>query len=72
MAALPNPDSFLQTDGRVIELMVHRCLWSGLYSENSPLAIEECARENVLRGEIDVQLCGMANSSFFTTIASIA
>jgi len=42
--------------GRIIELKVHRCLWSGDYSENSPLAIEECGRENVLRTEIDVQL----------------
>jgi glycerophosphoryl diester phosphodiesterase len=56
MAGAPNPDSFLQTDDRVIELKVHRCLWSGTYSENSPLAINECARENVLRVEIDVRL----------------
>jgi glycerophosphoryl diester phosphodiesterase len=56
MTGVPNPDSFLQTDGRVVELKVHRCLWSGTYSENSPLAIEECAQENVLRAEVDVQL----------------
>jgi glycerophosphoryl diester phosphodiesterase len=41
---------------RVAELKVHRCLWSGVYSENSPLAIEECAREGVVRAEIDVRL----------------
>jgi glycerophosphoryl diester phosphodiesterase len=43
-------------DGRTVELKVHRCLWSARYSENSPLAIEECGRENVLRTEIDLQL----------------
>src|SRR5439155_1086466 len=42
--------------GRTVELKVHRSLWSGRYSENSPLAIEECGRENVLRTEIDLQL----------------
>src|SRR5439155_971064 len=52
----PHPGSFLAHRGRIIELKVHRCLWSGDYSENSPLAIEECGRENVLRTEIDVQL----------------
>ena len=34
---------------------MHRCLWSGSYSENSPLAIAECATERVLRAEIDVR-----------------
>jgi glycerophosphoryl diester phosphodiesterase len=52
----PNPDSFFPHAGRSVELKVHRCLWSGRYSENSPLAIEECGRENVLRTEIDLQL----------------
>src|SRR5437899_5255386 len=52
----PNPDSLFAHHGRTVELKVHRCLWSGDYSENSPLAIEECGRENVLRTEIDVQL----------------
>ena len=52
----PNPDSFFTYRGRTVELKVHRCLWSGRYSENSPLAIEECGRENVLRTEIDLQL----------------
>ena len=41
---------------RFVELKVHRCIWSGAYSENSPLAIEECAREGVVRAEIDVRL----------------
>src|SRR5207237_7385610 len=52
----PNPESFFAHRCRIIELKVHRCLWSGAYSENSSLAIEECGRGNVLRTEIDVQL----------------
>lgn len=51
----PNPDSFFTVGGHTVEFKVHRCLWSGRYSENSPLAMEECARERVLRTEIDVQ-----------------
>jgi glycerophosphoryl diester phosphodiesterase len=51
----PNPDSFLRVGDRTVELKVHRCLWSGRYSENSPLAIAECASEGVLRTEIDVR-----------------
>ena len=56
MSITPHPDSFFHFDDRVVELKVHRCLWNGRYSENSPLAIEECAREAVVRAEIDVQL----------------
>jgi len=56
MTRAPHPDSFVQLGGRIVELKVHRCLWSGAYSENSPRAIEECARERVLRAEIDVRL----------------
>jgi glycerophosphoryl diester phosphodiesterase len=51
----PNPDSFIRVGERRVELKVHRCLWSGRYSENSPLAIAECASERVLRTEIDVR-----------------
>jgi glycerophosphoryl diester phosphodiesterase len=51
----PNPESFFTIDGRIVELKVHRCLWSGRYSENSTLAIAECARERLLRTEIDVR-----------------
>jgi glycerophosphoryl diester phosphodiesterase len=40
---------------RTVELKVHRSLWSGKYSENSPLAIAECATERVMRTEIDVR-----------------
>ena len=55
MNGLPNPDSFFRVGDRTVELKVHRCLWSGRYSENSPLAIAECARERVMRTEIDVR-----------------
>lgn len=51
----PNPDSFIRAGDRFVELKVHRCLWSGRYSENSPLAVAECASERVLRTEIDVR-----------------
>lgn len=55
MNGTPNPDSFIGAGDRVVELKVHRCLWSGTYSENSPLAIAECASERVMRTEIDVR-----------------
>jgi len=55
MNAPPNPDSYFRVDDRVVELKVHRCRWSGRYSENSPLAIAECASESVMRTEIDVR-----------------
>jgi len=56
MTVTAHPDSVIQLGDRVVELKVHRCLWSGTYSENSRLAIEECAREGVVRAEIDVRL----------------
>ena len=56
MTASPNPDSFITVGARTVDLKVHRCLWSGRYSENSPLAIADCATERVLRSEIDVRL----------------
>jgi len=55
MSGGPNTDSFLRVGDRTVELKVHRCLWSGRYSENSPLAIAECAGERVVRTEIDVR-----------------
>jgi glycerophosphoryl diester phosphodiesterase len=55
MSEGPNPDSFLRVGDRTVDLKVHRCLWSGRYSENSPLAIAECAAERVMRTEIDVR-----------------
>ena len=55
MNGTPNPDSFFHVGDRVVELKVHRCLWSGRFTENSPLAIAECAGERVLRTEIDVR-----------------
>ena len=56
MSGPPNPDSFFRVGDRTVELKVHRCLWSGRYSENSPLAIAECASERVMRTEIDVRV----------------
>jgi glycerophosphoryl diester phosphodiesterase len=52
----PHPDSFFRVGDRTVELKVHRCLWSGSFSENSPLAIEECASERVMRTEIDIRV----------------
>ncbi|OLC54202.1 MAG: hypothetical protein AUH85_12400 [Chloroflexi bacterium 13_1_40CM_4_68_4] len=52
----PNPDCFFVAAGRRVELKVHRCLWSGAHPENSLSAIAECARERVVRVEIDVQM----------------
>lgn len=55
MSGAPNPDSFFRAGDRTVDLKVHRCMWSGRYSENSPLAIAECATERVIRTEIDVR-----------------
>jgi glycerophosphoryl diester phosphodiesterase len=55
MSGVPNPDSFFRVSDRTVELKVHRSLWSGRYSENSPLAITECGSERVLRTEIDAR-----------------
>lgn len=35
---------------------MHRCVWSGIYPENSLPAIEECHREAVARAEIDLHM----------------
>ena len=61
-AGTPNPDSFIRVGDRIVELKVHRCIWSGRYSENSPLAIAECATERILRAEIDVR--GLGDGEF--------
>ena len=55
MTGSPNPDSFFRVGDRTVEIKVHRCIWSARYSENSQLAIAECARERVMRTEIDVR-----------------
>lgn len=55
--AEPNPASIIRAaDGRVVQLKVHRALWSGAFPENSLPAIEECYREAVARTEIDLHL----------------
>lgn len=52
-----NPQSVLRAgDGRLVEVKVHRCLWSGGYPENSLEAIEECYRERVAHAEIDLHM----------------
>lgn len=52
----PHPESIIHHTGRVVELKVHRGLWSGAYPENSLPAIEECYTAGVARAEIDVCL----------------
>ena len=52
----PNPDSFFRVGDRVVELKVHRLLWSGDHPENSLSALAECARERVIRAEIDLAM----------------
>jgi glycerophosphoryl diester phosphodiesterase len=44
------------TDGRQVEVKVHRCLWSGDHPENSLEAIRECYREHVAHAEIDLHM----------------
>ena len=51
-----NPDSFFRVGDRVVELKVHRLLWSGDHPENSLSALAECARERVIRAEIDLAM----------------
>jgi glycerophosphoryl diester phosphodiesterase len=60
--ATPHPQSIIQTADRVVQLKVHRALWSGAYPENSLAAIEECYRAGVARLEIDV--CMLADRDF--------
>ena len=61
--AFPHPDSVIRTaQGRVVELKVHRGLWSGAHPENSLPAVEECYRERVARLEIDV--CMLHDADF--------
>ena len=62
MNTTPHPQSIIQTDDRVVQLKVHRALWSGAYPENSLAAIEECYRADVARLEIDV--CMLADADF--------
>lgn len=51
----PHPEAVIHTAaGRVVQLKVHRGLWSDNYPENSLPAIEECYRASVARLEIDI------------------
>ena len=51
-----HPDSVVRVGERQVALKVHRCNWSRAHPENSLSALDECARERVLRVEIDVQM----------------
>jgi glycerophosphoryl diester phosphodiesterase len=57
--ASANPESFIRAgDGRLVELKVHRALWSGSHRENSLAALRECYEERVARAEIDLLSVG--------------
>lgn len=54
-----NPRSVLRaSDGRLVELKVHRATWSGSHPENSLAGLRECYGERVGRVEIDFRLLG--------------
>lgn len=58
----PHPDSIIPLPGgRMVEVKVHGCLWSGRYPENSLLAVEECYRAKVARAEIDIAMLAGAD-----------
>lgn len=58
----PHPDSIIVLPGgRVVEVKVHGCLWSGRYPENSLPAVEECYQAAVARAEIDIALLADAD-----------
>ena len=65
-SASPHPESILTApDGRVVQLKVHRCLWSGDYPENSLAAVEECYRARAARAEIDLHM--LRDADFLVT-----
>lgn len=58
----PHPDSVIDAGGgRVVQIKIHRGLWSGDYPENSLPAIEECYKAAVARAEIDLRPLGDAD-----------
>jgi hypothetical protein len=67
----PTADSFFRVGDRIVEFKVHRCVWSGRYPENSPLAIADCATDRVVRTEIDVRALRDGEFVVSTTIDSI-
>src|ERR671938_383015 len=61
-AGSPHPESVLVAPGgRLVQLKVHRCFWSGAYPENSLAAAEECGREHVARAEVDINMLADAD-----------
>jgi glycerophosphoryl diester phosphodiesterase len=57
MVEAAHPDSVIcTTDGRMVALKVHQCVWGGEYPPNSLDAIQECYRAHVARAEIDLAM----------------
>jgi glycerophosphoryl diester phosphodiesterase len=52
-------------DGRLVQLKVHACIWSGEFPENSLPAIKECLTAPVARAEIDINL--LRDADFLVT-----
>lgn len=60
-----HPESVIRApDGRLVELKVHRGLWSGAHPQNSLAALRECYAAGVARVEIDFRL---QNGEFVVT-----
>ena len=57
MVEAPHPQSVIRMQsGRVVQLKVHQCVWSGEYPGNSLQAVQECYRARVARAEIDLAI----------------
>jgi glycerophosphoryl diester phosphodiesterase len=57
MVEAAHPQSVICTEsGRVVQLKIHQCVWSGEYPPNSLQAIQECYRAHVARAEIDLAM----------------
>lgn len=57
MVEAAHPHSVICTEsGRVVQLKVHQCVWSGECPGNSLQAIQECYRAHVARAEIDLAM----------------
>jgi glycerophosphoryl diester phosphodiesterase len=52
-------------DGRIVQLKIHGCVWSGAFPENSLAAIGECLQSPVARAEIDINL--LRDADFLVT-----
>ncbi len=66
----PHPDSIIpMPDGRVVEVKVHSCVWSGRYPANSLEGVAECYAAQVARAEIDI---AMLHDADFLVIHDLA